>query len=107
MRLVARRFKDLGPFFDCSNHLPEGNLLFAEQNLRQLAIPSDSSEVSMTTKVRHLLESFDALPASEQHQAIVEILRRAPAVGDIPETTLVEAADGLFDVMDKGENAIP
>lgn len=59
----------------------------------------------MNTAVEHLLESFDALPAADKHQAIVEILRRLPAsgTGDVPESALVEAADNLFLALDREE----
>lgn len=59
----------------------------------------------MNTLVQHLLESFDALPAADKHQAIVEILRRVPPAdtGDLPESALVEAADNLFLALDAEE----
>jgi hypothetical protein len=57
----------------------------------------------MTAAVRQLLDAFDALPEPEKHEAVVEILRRAAAEGDLPETSLVEAADELFRVLDEEE----
>ncbi|HJT75712.1 MAG TPA: hypothetical protein VJ739_00770 [Gemmataceae bacterium] len=58
----------------------------------------------MTAPVRQLLDSFDALPDADKHQAAVEILRRyAAAVGDLPEAALVEAADELFRALDAEE----
>ena len=57
----------------------------------------------MTTKVRHLLKSFDALPDPEKHQAVVEILRRAPVFDDVPDAGLADAADQLFQAMDQAE----
>ena len=59
----------------------------------------------MTTAVRQLLSSFEALPAPEQREATLEILRRAGvlAEGDIPEDILAEAADELFCQMDAEE----
>jgi hypothetical protein len=60
----------------------------------------------MTAAVRQLLESFDALPEADKHQAAVEILRRAitGTTGDLPESTLIEAADELFRTLDKEES---
>ena len=59
----------------------------------------------MTPTVRQLLESFDALPEAAKHQAMVEILRRAGegAKGDLPEESLIEAADELFRSLDGQE----
>jgi hypothetical protein len=59
----------------------------------------------MTTAVQQLLESFDALPEADKHQAAVEILRRVspPIEGDLPEIALVEAADELFRALDAEE----
>ena len=59
----------------------------------------------MTATVRQLLDSFDALPEADKHQAAVEILRRygGTAEGDLPEAALVEAADELFRALDAEE----
>ena len=59
----------------------------------------------MTAAIRELLKSFDALSASEQHQAAIEILRRASpgAEADLPEETLLQAADELFRSLDAEE----
>jgi hypothetical protein len=59
----------------------------------------------MTTAVQQLLDSFDALPDAEKHQAIVEILRRwpGPMEGDVPEGALVELADEMFRNLDAEE----
>jgi hypothetical protein len=65
----------------------------------------------MSGSVQHILDSFDALPDAEKHQAAVEILRRVTAgnEGDLPEDTLVEAADELFLALDaeEGDHAQP
>ena len=60
----------------------------------------------MTAAVQQLLNSFDVLPEGEKHQAVVEILRRFGGViaGDLPEETLIGAADELFRALD-GEEA--
>ncbi len=59
----------------------------------------------MTGAVQQLLNSFDALPESEQQQAAMEILRRvaAPAEGDLSDAALVEAAEALFRFLDEEE----
>ncbi len=59
----------------------------------------------MSDAVQKLLDTFDALPAAEQHQAALEILRRIPtsSQGDLPEAALVEAADELFRALDAEE----
>jgi hypothetical protein len=59
----------------------------------------------MTATVRQLLDSFEALPDADKHQAAVEILRRygGAAEGDLPEAALVELADELFRALDAEE----
>jgi methylmalonyl-CoA mutase cobalamin-binding subunit len=59
----------------------------------------------MSTAMQQLLESFDALPELDRHQAAVEILRRvlADVEGDVPEAGLVEAAEELFRALDTEE----
>jgi hypothetical protein len=57
----------------------------------------------MTTAVRVLLESFDALSEAEPQEAAVEILRRMIPEGELPEQALVEAADELFRMLDAEE----
>jgi hypothetical protein len=60
---------------------------------------------AMTAAVRQFLETFDALPEADKHQAAIEILRRATAEarGDLPEVSLVEAADEAFRGLDEQE----
>ena len=59
----------------------------------------------MTATVQQLLDSFEALPEAEKHQAAVEILRRfyGPAKGDLPESALIGCADELFRTLDEEE----
>jgi Ca2+-binding EF-hand superfamily protein len=59
----------------------------------------------MSGAVQQLLHSFDALPEEDKHQAVVEILRRfgSDREGDLPEDTLIEAADELFRILDDEE----
>jgi hypothetical protein len=59
----------------------------------------------MTEALQHLLTSFDALSDTDKQQAAVEILRRLgnDGQGDLPEDTLVEAADELFRALDAEE----
>jgi hypothetical protein len=60
----------------------------------------------MSTAVQAILTSFDALSEAEQQEAAVEILRRvALAGGELPEQTLIEAADELFRALDAEEQA--
>ena len=59
----------------------------------------------MTTAVKELLDSFDALSDAEKHEAAAHLLQRAlqlPA-GDIPEPALVSAAEELFLKLDARE----
>lgn len=59
----------------------------------------------MTTAVRQLVTSFESLPAPEQHEATLEILKRAGVwmEGDISEDGLASVADELFCQMDADE----
>jgi hypothetical protein len=59
----------------------------------------------MTAAVRHILDSFDALPEPERHVAAVEILRRVSAScsDDLLQAALLEAANGLFLALDEEE----
>jgi len=61
----------------------------------------------MTSAVQALLESFDALPEPERHEAAVELLRRAtlPAPAGLPDEAPVAAADELFRELDAREEA--
>ncbi len=61
----------------------------------------------MTTKVKRLLDTFDALDPSEKQEAVVEVLRRASqgAPGNLPEEALLQAADSLFRDLDAREAA--
>jgi len=61
----------------------------------------------VTTGVRQLLDSFDALSETEKHEAAVELLRRVQqeAYGPVPDEALVEAADELFQELDAREAA--
>jgi hypothetical protein len=63
----------------------------------------------MTAKVQLLVNTFDALPDRDKYEAAVEILRRSPLQGDIPEAALIKIADDLFQALDaaEGENAAP
>jgi hypothetical protein len=59
----------------------------------------------MTANVQQLLNSFDALPDSDKHEAAVEILRRyaADRASDVSDDALVGLADELFDALDHEE----
>lgn len=59
----------------------------------------------MTTAVKELLDSFDALSGAEKHEAAAHLLQRALQLptGDIPEMALVSAAEELFRELDARE----
>jgi hypothetical protein len=59
----------------------------------------------MTQKVQELLDIFDALPHSEKHEMVMELLRRIcpPAQGDLPGASLTALADELFCALDAQE----
>jgi hypothetical protein len=57
----------------------------------------------MTAPVRQILDSFDALPDADKHEAAVEILRRVVGQQDLPEDALVGLADELFCALDDEE----
>lgn len=61
----------------------------------------------MTTAVRQLLDSFEALSEAEKQEAIAEVLRRSTQLvpGDLPEEALVAAAEELFLELDAREAA--
>jgi hypothetical protein len=59
----------------------------------------------MTSAVRDLLESFEALSETDQQEAAVEILRRMQPQGELPDEALVEIADELFRSLDAEESA--
>jgi len=59
----------------------------------------------MTAIVQQILETFDALPDADKHEAAVEILRRVAGdvKGDLPENALIGAAEELFRDLDTEE----
>ena len=61
----------------------------------------------MITAVQQLLQAFDALPEADEHKAAPEILRRTAQIApiELPDETLVEAAEQLFRELDKHEAA--
>lgn len=59
----------------------------------------------MSTAVSQLLKQFDALTPTERHDATIEILRRESLPqGDLPEETLLQAAESLFLALDQEES---
>jgi hypothetical protein len=60
----------------------------------------------MTTAVRALLDSFDALSEVERHEVAVELLRRAthPAMAELPDQSMVAAAKELFRELEAHED---
>jgi hypothetical protein len=59
----------------------------------------------MTTAAQDLLKVFDALPAADQHEVAVAILRRTSPAEDIPDAALHKLADELFRSYDAEEAA--
>ena len=61
----------------------------------------------MNEAVKGVLKAFDALTELEKREAAVEVLRRSTilASGDLPDATLVAAADELFLELDTRESA--
>ena len=59
----------------------------------------------MDPRVRQLVEVFDSLSLANKHEAVIQILLRYPIAGegDLPESTLNEAADELFRALDVEE----
>ncbi len=57
----------------------------------------------MTTAVRALLNSFEALSQSEQHEAAIELLRRITSPLELSDEALVESADKVFRELDERE----
>ena len=58
----------------------------------------------MSHEARQLLIAFESLSPEEQCEFALEVLRRAPVYGDLPEEALASAADELFSMYD-GEEA--
>lgn len=58
----------------------------------------------MTVAVQNLIQSFNTLSEVEKHDAAMEILKLTGESGDIPESTLCEIADDLFQAMDRSES---
>lgn len=61
----------------------------------------------MTEAVRQLLQTFDTLTDAEKQDAVVQLLRRLveEEAGDIPDDSLVAAAEELFLDLDAREAA--
>ena len=61
----------------------------------------------MTNAAKQLLESFEALPASEQHEVLAQLLRRLmdSDYGTVSEATMLHAADVVFQDYDRREGA--
>lgn len=60
----------------------------------------------MSDAAYQLLANFDALPVKEQHEVLVEILRRCRESTDgiVSDDQLVGIADELFQVLDAKES---
>jgi ABC-type uncharacterized transport system YnjBCD permease subunit len=58
----------------------------------------------MPAAAQDLIKAFDSLPALEQHEVAVAILRRAAPADDISEAALGELASTLFVSYDAEES---
>jgi hypothetical protein len=59
----------------------------------------------VTSAVQSLLDTFDALPEVERHEAVVELLRRVEAPAELPDDALAALADDVFCELDAQEAA--
>jgi hypothetical protein len=59
----------------------------------------------MTTAVRALLESFEALSQAEQQEAAIELLRHFKSPQELSDNALVELVEGVFRGLDERESA--
>jgi len=59
----------------------------------------------MSATVQQFVDSFDKLSDADKHEVSIEILRRITSAdeNDLPEQTLVTAADELFRTLDEEE----
>ena len=59
----------------------------------------------MTNAAKHLLESFEALPAEEQHEVLAQLLRRLTETGydALPDEALLHVAEAVFQDYDRRE----
>lgn len=57
----------------------------------------------MSTSVQTVLDSLNALTATEQHELVIEIIRRVKSQDDLSENALDGLADELFCAMDQAE----
>jgi hypothetical protein len=64
-------------------------------------------EATTMAAVQQILDSYDALPDDDKHRTAVEILRRftGTSAGDLPNGTLIRAAEDLFLALDAEEAA--
>ena len=62
-------------------------------------------ELALDRSVRAVLESFDALSEAEQHEVLIEVLRRVarPGISQVSDDALLSLADGLFQELDQRE----
>lgn len=59
----------------------------------------------MTTAVRALLDSFDALSDAECHEVAIELLRRLAPPSEVPDEAFVATADEVYRELDAREAA--
>ena len=60
----------------------------------------------MTNSAKHLLDSFEALPAEEQHEVLAQLLRRLTdnGYGALADEALLHAPDVVFQDYDRRED---
>jgi hypothetical protein len=59
----------------------------------------------MTNAAQKLIESFEALPETEQHEVLAQLLRRLIdfPYASLSDEDLTQAADLVFQELDRGE----
>ena len=62
----------------------------------------------MTNAAKQLLDSFEALPAQEQHEVLAQLLRRLMAsdYDSVGDAAMLHAADAVFQDYDRREGAV-
>jgi hypothetical protein len=62
----------------------------------------------MTTNARRILEEFDELGEAEQHDVLIQLLRKSikSPYPSLTEAELMSAADEIFLELDQGESSI-
>lgn len=61
----------------------------------------------MATNARRIIEEFDELEEAEQHDVLIQLLRRSvkSPYPSLTESELINAADKIFIELDQGESS--